>query len=103
MRVSTVGLGAGFAIVAAAVAYGAPVAGSAPPPLRIAPTMAPAAGADAADRSDAAEQRMRRRFPQPVRVGDLVGLPVLDDGSRTLGLVREVVRTAGNKIELIVA
>ncbi len=46
---------------------------------------------------------MRRRFPQPVRVGDLIGLPVLDDGSRTLGLVREVVRTPGNKIELIVA
>ena len=31
---------------------------------------------------------MQRRFPQPVRVGDLIGLPVLDDDSRTLGYVR---------------
>ena len=45
----------------------------------------------------------RRRFPQPVRVGDLIGLPVLDDSSSTLGHVREVVRTPANKIELIVA
>jgi hypothetical protein len=49
-----------------------------------------------------AEQRMRRRYPQPVRVGDLIGLPVLDDNSRTLGYLRAVVRTPLNKIELIV-
>jgi hypothetical protein len=48
------------------------------------------------------EQRMQARYPQPVRVGDLIGLPVLDDGARTLGYVREVVRTNDNKIELIV-
>src|SRR5487761_211894 len=46
---------------------------------------------------------MRRRFPQAVRVGDLVGLPVLDDDSRTLGHVRQVVRTPQGKIKLIVA
>ncbi len=51
----------------------------------------------------AAEERMQRRFPQPVRVGDLIGLPVLDDGHRTLGFVRQVVRTPQDKIELIVA
>ena len=36
---------------------------------------------------------MRRRFPQPVRVGDLIGLPVLDDSHVTIGLVRQAVRT----------
>ncbi len=50
-----------------------------------------------------AEQRMRARYPQPVRVGDLIGLPVLDDNASTLGHVREVVRTKENQIELIVA
>jgi len=49
-----------------------------------------------------AEQRMQARYPQPVRVGDLIGLPVLDDQARTLGYVREVVRTNENKIELII-
>ncbi len=51
----------------------------------------------------AEEERMRRRFPQAVRVGDLIGLPVLDDDSRTLGHVRQVVRTPAGKIKLIVA
>ncbi len=48
------------------------------------------------------EQRMQARFPQPVRVGDLVGRPVLDDSARTLGTVRRVVRTDDDKIEVIV-
>ncbi len=49
------------------------------------------------------EQRMQARFPQLVRVGDLIGMPVLDDSASTLGHVREVVRTKEDKIELIVA
>lgn len=49
------------------------------------------------------EQRMQARFPQNVRVGDLIGLPVLDESSSTLGHVSEVVRTPSDKIELIVA
>lgn len=48
------------------------------------------------------EQRMQARYPQPVRVGDLIGLPLLDDDHRTLGHVREVVRTKSGKIELII-
>jgi hypothetical protein len=50
----------------------------------------------------AAEKRMQMRFPQPVRVGFLIGLPVLDDDSSTLGYVREVVRDPQGKIKLIV-
>jgi hypothetical protein len=48
------------------------------------------------------EQKMQKRFPQAVRVGHLVGLPVLDDGDSTIGYVREVVRTGEGKILLIV-
>ncbi|HEY2136104.1 MAG TPA: PRC-barrel domain-containing protein, partial [Xanthobacteraceae bacterium] len=50
-----------------------------------------------------AEARMQMRFPQKVRVGDLIGLPVLDDDDVTLGRVRQVVRTPQGKIELIVS
>jgi PRC-barrel domain len=45
---------------------------------------------------------MSRRFPQKVRVGDLIGLPMLDDNDVTLGRVERVVRTPQGKIELIV-
>ena len=45
---------------------------------------------------------MRRRFPQPVKVGDLIGLPMLDWDDVTIGHVRHVVRTPQGKIQLIV-
>lgn len=48
------------------------------------------------------EEKMSRRFPQPVRVGDLIGLPVLDDQDSTIGYTRGVVRTPGGKIQLVV-
>jgi PRC-barrel domain len=49
------------------------------------------------------EERMNRRFPQPVRVGDLRNLRVLDDQDVTIGLVRRVVRTPQGKILLLVS
>ena len=48
------------------------------------------------------EERMQRRFPHPVRVGFLVGLPVIDNDDNTLGYVQRVVRTPAGKIHLIV-
>ena len=48
------------------------------------------------------EERMNRRYPQPVKVGFLVGLPVLDEKDSTYGYIREVVRTAEGKIVLVV-
>jgi hypothetical protein len=48
------------------------------------------------------EEKMARRFPQPVRVGDLIGLPVLDWQDSTIGYVRDVVRTPAGKIQLVV-
>jgi len=64
-----------------------------------------AAGPSSPPKSPAAlspEEKMQRRYPQPVKVGDLIGLRVLDDDDRTLGRVQSVVRTAGGKINLIV-
>jgi hypothetical protein len=48
------------------------------------------------------EEKMQRRFPQPARVGDLIGLPLLDDDDRALGHIRHVVRTQAGKLQLIV-
>lgn len=48
-------------------------------------------------------ERYLKRFPQPVRVGDLIGLPMLDDRASTLGTVRRVVRTADGNVRLIVS
>lgn len=48
------------------------------------------------------EQLMSQRYPQPVKVGFLVGLPVLDENDSTFGYIREVVRTPEGKVLLVV-
>lgn len=47
------------------------------------------------------EQRMNARFPQKVRVGDLIGIPVQDDDDRILGYVADVVRKPDGRIVLV--
>ena len=67
------------------------------------PQAAPAKAATDDDQENLSpEEKMRRRFPQPVRVGDLIGLPLLDWDDSTIGYVRHVVRTPEGKIQLIV-
>ena len=56
-----------------------------------------------AENDDSPQARMARRWPQKTRVAALVGLPVNDDGDRTLGIVREVVRAPDGSIRLVVA
>jgi hypothetical protein len=73
------------------------------PPLVLAQAMVPPTGADDANKPMPMVERMNRRFPQAVRVGDLIGLAVLDDRASTLGFVRQVVRTPDGKIQLIVS
>lgn len=71
----------------------------------LAQTAAPAAPAVAAKDDKAPpspEEKMRRRFPQPVRVGFLIGLPVLDDNDSVIGYISDVVRTPAGKIQLVV-
>jgi hypothetical protein len=81
-----------FCVVLAGLLAGVPAAAQAPlnmPPKTPMPS--------------AAEKRMQMRFPQPVRIDFLVGLPVLDDDNGTLGYVREVVREPQGGIKLIVS
>lgn len=59
-------------------------------------------GTDERPAQPSPEERMRARFPQPVKVRDLIGLPVLDAKDRTLGYVENVVRTPAGQIRLIV-
>jgi hypothetical protein len=49
------------------------------------------------------EEKFKRRFPQPVRAGDLIGLPLLDDYDRTIGHIKHVVRTQAGKLQLILS
>ena len=82
-------------------------AGAAPPASNtstvLAQAMIPPTGANDADKPMPMVERMNRRFPQPALVGDLVGLPVLDDSASTLGHVAQVVRTPAGEILLIVS
>jgi len=70
-------------------------------PARAASTQPPATEQNAEEKL-APEERKRRRFPQPARVRDLIGLPVLDWSDNTLGHVQRVVRTRDGRIQLIV-
>jgi hypothetical protein len=65
--------------------------------------MVPPTGMNDATKPMPMDERMLKRFPQSVRVGFLIGLPVLDDQASTLGYVREVVRNKQNGIDLIVS
>jgi hypothetical protein len=73
------------------------------PPVVMAQAMVPATGMQDAEHPMPMADRMQRRFPQPVRVGDLIGLPILDDSASTIGYIRQVVRTSAGKIELVVS
>jgi hypothetical protein len=95
-----------FAICLICAATAAKAATAAAPPgdaVVVAQAMVPPTGMDDAQHPMPMNQRMNRRFPQPVRVGDLIGLPVLDNSMSTIGHVRQVVRTQEGKIELVVS
>jgi hypothetical protein len=70
-------------------------------PAQAASTQAPAAG-QAKEEKLSPEEQMRRRFPHPARVRDLIGLPLLDWRDNTLGYIQRVVRTRDGKIQFIV-
>jgi sporulation protein YlmC with PRC-barrel domain len=73
------------------------------PPLVLAQAMVPPTGMIDAQHPMPMNERMLKRFPQPVRVSDLIGLPVLNQNASTLGHVRQVVRTPQGNIKLIVS
>jgi sporulation protein YlmC with PRC-barrel domain len=69
----------------------------------LAQAMVPPTGMMDAEHPMPMNERMLKRFPQPVRVSDLIGLPVLNQNASTLGHVRQVVRTPQGNIKLIVS
>jgi hypothetical protein len=71
-------------------------------PIVVAQAMIPRDGMMDAQNPMPMKERYLRRFPQPARVGHLIGMPVLDLYSKTLGYVRKVVRTPAGETEFIV-
>jgi hypothetical protein len=99
IRLLTATLGLAFAL-----ALGRPPATVTPADrMVLAQAMVPPSGMNDAQHPMPMKERYLRRFPQPVRVGDLIGLPILDHNASTLGYVRQVVRTPEGEIELIVS
>jgi len=86
-----------------AIASQTATAGAAAPGTMLAQAMVPPTGMMDANKPTPMEQRYLDRYPQPARVGDLIGLPVIDLHASTIGYVREVVRTQQGKIDLIVS
>jgi hypothetical protein len=72
------------------------------PDWRVAAASQTSSTDQAAEESLSPAEKMRRRFPQPARVRDLIGKPVLDWRDNTLGHVQQLVRTRDGKIQLIV-
>jgi hypothetical protein len=71
-------------------------------PVVLAQAMVPPTGMMDAQHPMPMNERYLKRFPQAARVGDLIGLPVLDLNSSTLGYVQQVVRTPAGEIKFIV-
>jgi hypothetical protein len=86
-----------MSLVAAGLCISSVSATASGPPVKIS-----AEPAGNAEKELTPEQKFQHRFPQSVRVGDLVGLPVLDDDDSTIGYVKQVVRSPEGKIFLIV-
>jgi hypothetical protein len=93
----------GFTLALAIQGRAATLAAATTSGLRLAQAMVPPTGMMDAEHPMPMNERYLRRFPQPVRVGDLIDLPVLGLDASTLGYVRQVVRTPEGKIELIVS
>ena len=49
------------------------------------------------------EEKMRRRYPQPVLISDLVGIRVVDRELGSLGRAKSVVRTPEGKIQIVMS
>src|SRR5262252_1825863 len=71
-------------------------------PVVVAQAMIPRTGMMDEQNPMPMKERYLKRFPQPARVGDLIGMPVLDLNSKTLGSVRRVVRDPAGEIQFIV-
>jgi len=101
LRIATPGL------ALAAMSLAVPANATTPVPaggrvIVVAQAMIPRTGMTDAENPMPMKERYQKRFPQPARVGDLIGMPVLDLYSKTLGYVRRVVRNSAGEIRFIV-
>jgi hypothetical protein len=71
-------------------------------PIMLAQATVPATGMMDSQHPMPMNERYLKRFPQPTLVGSLIGLPVLDLNSSTLGCVQQIVLTSEGKVEFIV-
>jgi hypothetical protein len=76
--------------VLAAASLAVPASATTPVPagsrlIVVAQAMIPRTGMMDAQNPMSMKERYRKRFPQPARIGDLIGMPVLDLNSKTLG------------------
>jgi hypothetical protein len=72
------------------------------PFIVLAQAMIPRTGMMDAQNPMPMKERYLKRFPQPARVGDLIGMPVLDLNSKTLGYVQHIMQTPAGEIEFVV-
>ena len=49
------------------------------------------------------EEKMAARFPQPVKVSYLIGIPVLDENDADIGRIVKVLKTGAGKLILVLA
>ncbi len=57
---------------------------------------------DTDDKPETPEQTFEDRYPQPVRVSDVVGKPMIQNDNARIGTVRHVARAPDGKLALIV-
>jgi hypothetical protein len=100
--VATVGLASVLLIGPPTEPRAAPQPGVVVGAFELAQAMVPRTGMMDAQHPMPMNERYLKRFPQPARVGDLIGLPILDLNSSTIGFVQEIVRTAAGQIEFII-
>ena len=98
---------AALGLLLAAISLAVPTNATTPVPASghvtvLAQAMIPRTGMMDAQNPMPMKERYLKRFPQPARVGDLIGMPVLDLYSKTLGYVRKLIRTPAGEIEFIV-
>jgi hypothetical protein len=103
LRLTPMSCGSAVVLGFAACIGSQTAASTSAPELTFAQAMVPPTGMMDRKHPMPMNERMLKRFPQPVQVRDLIGLPVLDNYASTLGYVREVVGTANGNIELIVS
>src|SRR5271157_232391 len=102
LRVAALALALALASGSTTLASEAPPTSAIAGDFMLAQAMVPPTGMMDTQHPMPMNERYLKRFPQPARVGDLIGLPVLDLNSSTLGYVQQIVRTPAGEIKFIV-